>query len=112
MIYSKEFGVEDIAGLAPHVTQAASHDEVSKEILNDAGVALAGAACTVAKRLKMRNDHFTIALVGGTFKAGKRLVDPLRRRIAQECPNARVKRLKIEPASGALSLAISELRRR
>lgn len=111
-IYSKEFGVEDIAGLASIVAEAASHDRVSRKILNDAGIALAEAACTVAKRLKMTNDHFTIALVGGTFNAGKSLIDPLRRRIAQECPKARVKRLKIEPATGALSLAISELRRR
>ena len=112
MIYSKEFGVEGIARLAPYVAEAAYHDQVSGEILKEAGIALAEAACTVAKRLKMRNAHFTIALVGGTFKAGKRLVDPLRRRIAQECPNARVKRLKVEPATGALSLAVSELRRR
>ena len=111
MIYAKGFGVETIAGLAPHVAKAASYDKVSREILNGAGIALADSACAVAKRLKMRNDRFTIALVGGTFKAGKHLVDPLRRRIKQECPRAEVKSLRIEPARGALSLAVSELHR-
>lgn len=109
MIYAEGFGVEDVAGLAPHVAKAASHDRVSREILNHSGIALAEAACAVAKRLKMKNEHFTIALVGGTFKAGRYLTDPFRKRVKQECRYAEVKLLKIEPARGALSLAVSKL---
>ena len=111
MIYAKGFGVEELAGLAPLVAKAASHDKVSREILNGAGIALAETACAVAKRLKMENEHFTIFLVGGTFKAGRRLIDPLQMRIKQDCPNAKARLLKIEPASGALSLAVSKSQR-
>ena len=112
MIYAEGFGVEDVAGLAPHVAKAASHDHVSRRILNHSGKALAEAACAVAKRLKMKNEHFTITLVGGTYKAGRYLIDPFRKRVKQECRYAEVKLLKIEPARGALSLAVSKRHRR
>lgn len=110
-IYSEEFGVEGIAAIAPIVAKAASRDTVSRKILNSAGVSLAGLACTVAKRLKMEHERFEIALVGGTFAAGKHLVGPLRRKVRAECPHADIRVLKSEPAKGALLLAISEIQR-
>jgi N-acetylglucosamine kinase-like BadF-type ATPase len=111
-IYSAEFGVDGIAGLTPLVSKLASSDEVCRRILNDAGVSLAELACMVAKRLKMKNDAFTFFLVGGTFKAGRYLLQPFRARIKREYPNARIKIVKIEPALGAFSLAVSELHSR
>jgi hypothetical protein len=60
----------------------------------------------------MTRDAFTIILVGGTFKAGGYLLQPLLARIKKECPRAEVEIMKIEPVRGAFSLAISELQKR
>jgi N-acetylglucosamine kinase-like BadF-type ATPase len=111
-IYSARFGVDDIAGLTPMVSKLASSDGVCRRILGDAGVSLAELACIVAKRLKMKHDAITFSVVGGTFKAGRYLLQPFGARIKKEYPNAKIKIVKIEPALGAFSLAVSELHAR
>jgi N-acetylglucosamine kinase-like BadF-type ATPase len=108
-IYSEKFGVDGIAGLTPLISKLAESDRVCRSILNDAGVSLAGLACVVARRLKMNHDTFTLSLVGGTFKAGRYLLQPFRARIMKECPRAKIEIMKIEPALGAFSFAVSEM---
>jgi N-acetylglucosamine kinase-like BadF-type ATPase len=109
-IYSGRFGVDAIAGLTPLISKLATSDRVCRSILKDAGVSLAGLACAVAKRLTMKDGAFTVSLVGGTFKAGRRLLQPFRARVRKECPRARIEIMKIEPAAGAFSFAVSEVR--
>jgi N-acetylglucosamine kinase-like BadF-type ATPase len=111
-IYSGKLGVDGIAALSRLVSASAATDKVSREILNKAGVSLAELACAVAKRLRMTRDAFPIVLVGGTYKSGKHLLQPLKARVREECPRAQVKIMKIEPALGAFSTAVSELERR
>ncbi len=110
-IYSDGLGVDGVAGLTPLVSKLASTDKVSREILGKAGISLAELACVVAKRLGITHDAFPVSLVGGTFKAGRYLLQPLRARIRRDCPHAKVEIMKAEPVLGALSLAISELRK-
>jgi N-acetylglucosamine kinase-like BadF-type ATPase len=112
LIYSNEMSVDRIAALTPLVSSAASSDKVSREILSNAGSSLAQLACVAARRLNMTHERFTIALVGGTFRSGRYLLQPFRARIRNECPLARVEIMKIEPVVGALSIAVSELRSR
>jgi N-acetylglucosamine kinase-like BadF-type ATPase len=109
LIYSAEFGIDSIAGLTPLVSKLAPSDEVCREILRNSGVALAGLTCVVAKQLGIEHDAFSIALVGGTFKAGRYLLQPFRARVRKECPRAEVLIMKTEPVLGALALAVSEL---
>jgi N-acetylglucosamine kinase-like BadF-type ATPase len=104
-IYSGRFGVDAIAGLTPLISKLADSDRVCRSVLNDAGVSLAGLASAVAKRLKMNQDTFSLSLVGGTFKAGRHLLQPFRARIRKECPRAKIEIMKIEPALGAFSFA-------
>jgi len=111
-IYSGKLGVDEIAALSPLVSASAATDKVSREILHKAGVTLAELACVVAKRLGMTHDTFPIVLVGGTYKSGRYLLQPLKARVRKECPHAKVKIMKVEPALGALSIAISELKKR
>jgi N-acetylglucosamine kinase-like BadF-type ATPase len=108
-IYSGKLGVDQIAALSPLVSASATTDKVSREILNKAGVTLAELACAVAKTLGMTHDTFPIVLVGGTFKSGRHLLQPLKARVRKECPRAKVKIMKVEPALGAFSIAVSEL---
>ena len=111
-IYSGKLGVDAIAALSPLVSASATNDKVSREILNRAGVSLAELACAVARRLRMTRDDFPIVLVGGTYRSGRHLLQPLRVRVRKECPRAKVKIMTIEPALGALSIAAFELSRR
>jgi N-acetylglucosamine kinase-like BadF-type ATPase len=111
VIYSENFEVEDIAGLAKVVAKAAEHDQVSRRILNNAGIALADSACAVASQLKMTDASFPIALVGGTFKAGSYVIDPFVKRVKRVCPHVQTRRLNVEPAKGAVMLALDLLNR-
>jgi N-acetylglucosamine kinase-like BadF-type ATPase len=104
-IYAKGWSVEEIAGLARLVTTAANTDKVCRNILKQAGISLAELAVTVAKRLRMRRSKFPVATVGGNFKSGRLLLGPFTARVKLECPKAYVRRLDIEPASGAFWLA-------
>ena len=104
-IYSNEIGVEEIAALAPYVSKAASHDKVCRQILREAGTALADLACTAARRLKITNTSFPLSMVGGGFNAGRNLLRPFKSIVRGECPRAHFVRLKIEPARGAYLIA-------
>jgi N-acetylglucosamine kinase-like BadF-type ATPase len=112
MIYSNRMSVEEIAALTPLVSDAASSDRVCREILSGAGTSLAQLACVVARRLNMTRERFTIALIGGTFRSGRYLLQPFRAEIRKECPRAKVEIMKVEPVLGAFSLAVSELQKR
>jgi N-acetylglucosamine kinase len=112
MIYANGLSVEELAQFAPLVSRAASHDKVCREILNDAGVRLGELVCAVARQLKMTKDPITVATVGGNFKSGRYLLRPFTARIVEECRLATIRNLEIDPARGALSLAVSELQRR
>jgi len=110
-IYSGQLGVDGIAALSPLVSASAATDKVSREILRKAGVSLAELACAVAKRLGMTHDTFPIFLIGGTFKSGRPLLQPLKARVRKDCPHAKMKIMKAEPALGALAIAVSELQK-
>jgi N-acetylglucosamine kinase-like BadF-type ATPase len=112
VIYANGVNVEEIAALASLVSKTARYDKVCRQILNEAGRALAELVCTVARRLNMSRDPFQVKTVGGSFKAGSYLLQPFVTGIKRDCPQARIARLRIEPVRGALSLAASELRSR
>jgi N-acetylglucosamine kinase-like BadF-type ATPase len=107
LIYSDGPRIDTIAGLTPLVSRLAPSDEVCREILKSAGITLAELTCVVAKKLKLTHDTFSIALVGGTFRSGKYLLQPYRTRARMECPHADIKVMRTEPVLGALSLAVS-----
>jgi N-acetylglucosamine kinase-like BadF-type ATPase len=94
-----------IAGLAPLVgTAAADGDAVAKHIVTNAAVELAGAAVSVVTRLGI--DTAPIVLSGGTLLGLDLLRTGLERELAQQLPRAAVRRLDVDPACGAVRLAI------
>lgn len=105
-IYSNGLSVEEIARIASLVSKTAARDKVCREILADAGNRLGELACAVAKHLKMTNEQLTVHVIGGTFKSGHYLLKPFEARIREECPRARISTLRVEPAQGALALAL------
>jgi N-acetylglucosamine kinase-like BadF-type ATPase len=106
IISSDGLTVREIASLAHLVSKAAPYDRVSRMILQEAGTTLGELACIVAKQLKMNRNHIKVATVGGVFDAGECLTRAFKKRVKQECPLAEIIRPKVEPASGAFSLAL------
>ena len=108
-VYAGDLTVEKIARLVPLVARAARTDIISRRILANAGIELGELACAVAQRLKMTNDYFTVGAVGGSFKSGHYIMRPFKSRIKEECPNARVVRLRVDPAQGSLAIALAKV---
>ena len=85
-------------------------DEVAIGILRAAANELDGAAMSVARRLGLVGEPFAFILSGGIFKAVPWLKEELGRRLPVAAPGSHVRLLEIEPAAGAVSLAIQEAR--
>jgi len=108
-IYTEGFTVKEIAHLAPLVSKAARHDRVSRQIVKTAGVELAKLVCAVAQQLRMTDERFTVAIVGGNFRSGRYLLRPFEASIREKCPYVKIIKLKTEPVNGAVLLALSVL---
>ena len=110
-VYDRGLHRQAIAALGPVVERArAEGDVVAGEILRHASEELTRAAASVIERLQMRGMAFHAVLSGGMFRIIPWLVDDVRRRLAEVAPRAAVSPLSVEPAMGALRLALSELR--
>jgi len=110
-IYDRGLQRHAIAGLAGVVQRAMeAGDAVAGEILDRAATELAAAAASVVTRLGMRGDVFPTVLSGGMFKGIPSLVTSVTTRLAEVAPRSDVRRLEIEPANGAVTLAIAAAR--
>jgi N-acetylglucosamine kinase-like BadF-type ATPase len=100
-----------IASVA-HVVQAAhdAGDAVAAAILAGAADELESAARSVATRLDLCAGAFTWVLSGGVFQGLPWLAAEMARRLVSLAEHSRVQRLEVEPAQGAVSLALEEAR--
>jgi len=111
IVYDRETPRAAVADLGPLVQRMAdAGDAVATRILERAADELVLAAKSVASRLEMRGDAFTFFLSGGAFRVVPRLVADLEARLVEVAPRAQVQRLEIEPAIGAVWLALAEAR--
>src|SRR6185503_113095 len=110
-IYDRGLQRHAIAGLAGVVQRAMeAGDAVAGEILDRAATELAAAASSVVTRLGMRGDVFPTVLAGGMFTGIPSLVTAVTTRLAEVAPKSDVRRLEIEPANGAVTLALAAAR--
>lgn len=110
-VYDKGLKRYAVAALGKVVESArAAGDVAAADILTKAGEELTRAAASVITRLEMRGNSFGMVLAGGMFKVIPWLADDVTRRLAEVAPRATVKCLTIEPALGAVRLAVRELR--
>jgi N-acetylglucosamine kinase-like BadF-type ATPase len=100
-----------IASIAPLVQEAADQgDAIAAEIVDRAAAELAAAASSVIVRLGMRGDPFPTILAGGVFRGLPSLVRLVSTRVAEIAPRSTVQRLEVEPARGAVTLALAAAR--
>lgn len=108
-IYDNVTGRRAIASLGATVEQArAEGDQVAIEILRDAATELAMAASSVVTRLDMRGDQFPTWLAGGLLTGVPWLATEVTRHLAEVAPRSVVAPLTVEPAMGAVRLALAE----
>ena len=106
-IYGDAARPRRIATLASLVAPAIdAGDEIATRILDHAAAELGAAAASVITRLDLRDEAFTTVLSGGMFRGIPRLVALMRDRIHEVAPRSEVRLLDVEPAVGAVRLAI------
>ena len=107
-IYHRDVHRHTIAGIAGLVQGAmVQRDAIAGEILTRAGAELASAAASVIARLEMRGKAFPTVLAGGIFRGIPWLVDDITNRLSEIAPRTWVRPLDVEPAIGAVRLAIA-----
>ncbi len=110
-IYYRDLQRHAIAGLAALVQRASdAGDAVAEQILTRAGAELTAAAASVIGRLEMRGEVFPIVLAGGIFRAIPWLTRNVTTGLSEVAPRAEVHVLRVEPAVGAVRLAIATAR--
>jgi N-acetylglucosamine kinase-like BadF-type ATPase len=109
VIYHQNLRPVAIAGLAACVQQAFDEgDDTARQILRAGADELIRSAASVMARLQMEQDEFTFVLAGGIFQAIPWLAGELRERLPQQASRCAVRLLDVEPAVGAVRLAIAE----
>ena len=107
--YEEELSRTRVAQLARLVEEAAADgDEKAQDLLDQAARHLARAARAVERQLEFPAPY-PLVLSGGAFKACPSLVRRIEARL-DDLPNARLVRLEVEPATGAIKLALDLLR--
>lgn len=95
-----------IAQLSRIAVRAAQEgDQVALKILQDAADELAKAAIAVIEQLRINEETFPVAYVGGVFEAGELILAPLRAEIKKVAPRAELAPPQEPPVLGAVKLA-------
>lgn len=108
LVYERGLPRSELAALAGLVERAKGRgDQVAARILDEAARELAVAARSVARRLDFGDRAYPVVLSGGIFRACPSLSGLLTRGL--DLPQARVSLLEVEPARGAVALALDLL---
>ena len=107
--YESDQPRQRVAELASLVEEAAAAgDEAADELLDQGAMHLASAARAVESRIGFE-ESFPLVLSGGAFKACPSLYDRFEAQLGLD--HAEVTRLQVEPATGAVTLALEILDR-
>lgn len=111
-IYAPSMTNDRIAGFGKHVVEAARHnDAVALEIVEQAGRELGLAATAVIRKLRLEQEQFQVAYVGGVFSAGPLILEPLRREIKRAAPKAYLAPPLMTPVVAAARMARKHVER-
>ena len=110
-VYNSNLKPAAIGALAQCVQAAFSQgDRVAVGILRGAADELEASALSVARRLELIGEPFVFILAGGIFRAVPWLEQELERRLPISAPGSKVRLLDLEPAVGAVTIALQEAR--
>ncbi len=107
LVYATEFGVPQMAALAPLVRQAArGGDPVAGDILREAGHRLSRSLSAVIHRLGMGGEVFEVLLLGGVLGVRDIVWETVVTRLGVDAPYAKVIQPRRDAAVGAALLAM------
>lgn len=107
----REFSREEIAALAPLVQRAADvGDEAAQSIIDDATREFMRSVESVIGRLDLAGESFRLVLAGGLWKAVPVLRQDFEKLAKKIAPWVTVHPLEVEPARGAVQLALEHNR--
>jgi N-acetylglucosamine kinase-like BadF-type ATPase len=107
-IYAPTMTNDRLAGFGKHVMRVAqAGDEVARDILRRAGRHLGIAARAVIQNLRMENEKFPVAYVGGVYGAGELVLEPMREEINRVAKQAYLAKPLYPPAVAAGRIAQS-----
>ncbi len=110
-IYSPAMTNDRLAGFGRDVVRVArSGDEIAIQILQEAGRELGIAATAVIRRLRMQDDEFPVAAVGGVYGAGNLILESMREEIEKTAKRAVISEPLFSPVVAAARLAHARLR--
>lgn len=110
-VYQATLKPSAISALAQCVNTAFQHgDPVAIGILRGSADQLEASALSVARRLDLVGTDFPFVLAGGMFRAVPWLHEELARRLPLASPQSRTVLLDVEPAVGAVRLALETTR--
>jgi N-acetylglucosamine kinase-like BadF-type ATPase len=110
-VYERDLPRHAIAALVSVVVQAAAEgDRVAVAILASAADELTVAGLSVIRKLEMHDEAFPIILSGGVFRHVPALVADVTARLAVAAPHGATRVLDVEPAAGAVQLALDAVR--
>ncbi|MGE5359071.1 MAG: N-acetylglucosamine kinase [Bacteroidales bacterium] len=108
VVYYRDLSRQDIAGLTVLVEQSrAVGDAVAARILEEAAAELARAAASVTRRLSLEHAAATYVLAGGVFRGVPWIRGAVAEHLRALAPRSTVVPLEVEPALGAVRLAIA-----
>src|SRR5262249_6244791 len=111
-IYAPTITNDRIAGFSRSVIGAAREgDVVAREIIQEAGNELGRAAVAVIRKLKMEQERFQVAFVGGVFAAGELIIAPLREQVMRVARKAFIAQPSFTPTVAAGRMAQEQLHR-
>ncbi len=106
----QELARAEIAALAPLVQRAADHgDDAAQTIIDDAVREFMRAVESVIGRLGLAGENFRLVLSGGLWKAVPVLHQDFEKLAKKIAPWVSLHRLEVEPARGAVQLAIEHV---
>lgn len=104
-VYSGDLKPSAIATLASIVQRAGEDgDALANQIIDTGAAELSVAALAVARRLRLAAP--VVVLAGGIFRAVPRMRTGVTAHLSAELPGARIQPLDVEPALGAVRLAV------
>jgi N-acetylglucosamine kinase-like BadF-type ATPase len=109
VVYYRDLSRQEIAALSVLVQQSReAGDRTACDLLDAAASELAGAARSVTARLGLQKEPFSYVLSGGVFRVVPSLAQGLTERLTADAPRSSVIQLAVEPAVGAVRLAMAE----
>lgn len=101
-IYADTFRRTMVSDITVDVARLAERDAVARAIMTEAGERLANMVSATIRQIHVPGDEVDVYPTGGVFRAGDIVMEPFRRTLHADWPEATIRPPMFEPVFGAL----------